>query len=143
MKKLILGLLIFIIPCKISAQTDYVPNLLEGIWQYLQANQTQHKYQHLPIWKVMGSDSTFKTFIIADSEGKSVITNEGTYSLASDSVFIEHITGSITDRNLIGKDNLIKYHFEGNDTIQISYRLPEATTDGKETWVRVRLEKPE
>ena len=143
MKKLSLILLALFAPLCIWAQAQPEPNQLTGIWQYVQTDNAGQNVQRFPVWKVMENDYTFQTFILANPEAYSVVTNQGTYHVLSDSVFVEHITGSITDKNLIGKDNRISYVFEGTDTLHVTYRLPGAQTDGQECWVRVKLEYPQ
>jgi len=96
----------------------------------------------LPVWKIMQSDGVFYTFLIADASGKSIKTSEGTFEITSDSTLTEHITAAITDQSLIGKNNVIRYHFSDSDTLHFQYRLPDATQNGEETWIRVKLEVP-
>ncbi len=116
---------------------------LPGIWQQMQKSENGGHFIKLPVWKVLQNDGTFCTFLIANKKGQSIITNEGRYEIVSDTVVNEHVTGSITNPELVGKDNRITYRFVGIDRIDITYRLPNAPADGHETWQRVKLELPE
>lgn len=42
--------------------------------------------------------------------------------MVNDSTIVEHITGSITDPQLMGKDNQLIFHLADNDTLQVSYK---------------------
>ena len=55
---------------------------------------------------------------------------------------MEHVTGSITDPDLVGHDNVISYRFKGPDRLEVHYQIPGATHEGRETWVRVKLQMP-
>ncbi len=118
-------------------------NDLVGVWQQVQTSKTDGHVMQLPVWKVMQADGSFCAFLIANQQGQSIITNQGRYSVENDSVLTEHIEGSITDPELVGKGNRIAYRFEGKDKLHISYRMPGASHDGHEDWVRVKLEMPE
>lgn len=114
-----------------------------GVWQQVQTSHADGHLMLLPVWKVMQADGTFCTFLIANQNGQSIITNQGSYTVTNDSIVVEHITGSITDPALVGKGNRLTYHFNGRDKVHVSYRMPEASRAGHEDWVRVKLEMPE
>ena len=115
---------------------------LVGVWQQVQKSKTDGHIMLLPVWKVMQSDGTFCTFLIANQSGQSIITNQGRYTMTNDSVVVEHITGSITDPELVGKGNHLTYHFKGKDEVRVSYRISEASREVHENWIRVKLEMP-
>lgn len=142
MKKLLI--LTLCVLCSAGAYADGKKsgNKLQGIWQQVQKGKHEGDMVRLPVWKVMQGDGHFCTFLVANAEAKSIITNKGKYSVLSDSTFVEYVQGSITDPNLIGKANKITYTMPDKDTIHITYRLEGASRDGHETWVRVKLEIP-
>lgn len=113
-----------------------------GVWQQVQTSKSDGHAMLLPVWKVMQSDGTFCTFLIANESGQSIITNQGRYTVSNDSIVVEHITGSITDPALVGKDNNLTYHFKTHDKLHVSYHMPEASRAGHEDWIRVKLEMP-
>lgn len=115
---------------------------LAGIWQQVQLDPKTGHLINLPVWKILENDGSFHVFLIADPKCQCIITNQGKYSVKTDSTFVEHITGSITDSNLVGRNNTITYHFEGQDKMRITYQMPSATSKAEETWVRVKLEMP-
>ena len=96
----------------------------------------------LPVWKVMQSDGSFCTFLIANQNGQSIITNQGRFEVKNDSILVESVLGSITDPELVGKNNTLTYHFKDKDSVHVSYRMPGASREGHEDWVRVKLEMP-
>lgn len=114
----------------------------EGIWQQVQFAKTDGHPMILPVWKVMRSDGTFSTFLIATRSGQSIITTEGSFKVANDSTFVENITGSLTDPQLKGKSNKLIFHFLDEDTMNVSYRMPGSTRDAHERWIRVKMERP-
>lgn len=113
-----------------------------GIWQQVQQDPQSNKAITLPVWKILENDGSFKVFLIADAKCQCIITNQGRYEVKNDSIMTERITGSITDASLVGRSNTITYSFENQDEMHITYRMPEATTQANETWVRVKLEMP-
>ena len=115
---------------------------LTGVWQQMQTSQSDGHAMLLPVWKVMQADGTFCTFLIANQTGQSIITNQGRYEVTSDSTLVETVSGSITDPELVGKGNRLTYTFKNKDTMHVSYRMPGASHDGHEDWVRVKLELP-
>lgn len=142
MKKLLLLTLCMLCSTGMYAENRKSGDKLPGIWQQVQKGKHESDLVRLPVWKVIQGDGRFCTFLIANAEAKSIITNEGTYEVTSDSTFVEHVQGSITDPGLIGKANKITYIMPDKDTMHISYRLEGATRDGYETWIRVKLEIP-
>ena len=115
---------------------------LKGVWQQVQTSSKSQRVMRLPVWKVLQGDGSFCTFLIGNEAGLSIITNQGRYEPLSDSTYVEYITGSITDPNLVGKSNTLRFRMSGPDTMHVRYRVPGASRDGKETWVRVKLQKP-
>lgn len=143
MKHYLLFALSLLVFTGLQASPNKRQKALPGVWQQVQVSKHDGHTIHLPVWKVMQNDGTFCTFLIASQKGTCIITNEGRYEVTSDSTFVEYVTGSITDPSLIGRGNKITYHFSERDKIEVSYRLPGAKRDGRETWVRVKLEVPE
>ena len=127
--------------CGLLASADNGKDL-QGIWQQVQTSCTDGHTMLLPVWKVMQADGTFCTFLIANQSGQSIITNEGRYEVKDDSTVVEQVTGSITDPELVGTHNKLTYTFKGKDAMHVSYRMPGASRDGHEDWVRVKLEMP-
>lgn len=142
MKKRLLLLLVLLAPLSLFAQQSATADKVKGVWQQVQTAKNDGRLIRLPVWKVLQGDGTFCTFLIGDETGLSLITNQGTYEWESDTTFVEHVTGSITDPQLVGKDNRLYYQFEGNDLMRVRYRVPGASRDGRETWVRVKLQVP-
>lgn len=142
MKTKLLLLLALLAPLSLCAEETKKQPALTGVWQQVQAARHDGHIMTLPVWKVLQGDGSFCTFLIANATGQSVITNEGSYEVTSDSTVVEHVTGSITDLDIVGKKLTLTYHFEGKDTLHVSYRVPGASRDGHETWVRVKLEVP-
>lgn len=116
---------------------------IAGVWQQVQQAKSGGRLMKLPVWKVMQNDGSFCTFLIANESGQSVITNEGRYEQTSDSTITEHITGSITDPELIGKSNTLTFQLRDTGHMAISYCVPGSSRTNHETWVRVKLEMPE
>lgn len=141
-KSLALALSLFL--C-IGAYADKIKNAdkLVGIWQQVQKAKEDNRVVRLPVWKVMQSDGHFSTFLIANEQAQSIITNRGEFKVTSDSTLIEYVKGSITDPMLVGKSNKISYQLIDDDTMRITYKLPNAMREGNETWVRLKLEIPE
>lgn len=141
----ILSILLFTLCFSANVCAENAPKAkkLVGVWQQVQKSPADGHTMRLPVWKVMQADGSFCTFLIANPQGQSIITNEGSFKVENDSVFIEHITGSVTDPGLIGKDNHLTFKFEGNDKISVSYNAQGAMRAGNETWIRVKLETPE
>jgi hypothetical protein len=129
----------------LGAYADKIKNSdkLCGIWQQVQQAKDGSRVVRLPVWKVMQTDNHFSTFLIANEQAKSIITNRGEFKVTSDSTLIEYVKGSITDPELVGKSNKITYKLVDDDTMHISYKLPDAMREGHETWVRLKLEIPE
>lgn len=142
MKTMITLLALLATAGSMSAENKYEERF-EGVWQQVQYTKPDAAPIRLPVWKVMQTDGSFFTFLIANQSGKSIITNEGTYKVTSDSTVVEHVTGSITDPTLVGKNNRITYQFKDKDEVNVTYRMLGASRDGHETWVRVKLEMPE
>ena len=142
MKK-VLSLLVLLFPLMLNAAPTTKKVKLEGVWQQVQPATETTPEMKLPVWKVMQNDGTFCTFLIANNKAQCVITNEGTFRLTSDSTFVEHINGTIVNPDLIGKNNKITIVAAEKDRIQITYRLLPDGGEGKETWIRVKLEIPE
>lgn len=125
----------------VSAGTQRKVKLV-GVWQQVQRDAQNGRQMNLPVWKVLQADGTFCVFLIADKSGQCIITNEGRYEVKNDSSLVERVTGSITDPSLVGIGNELTYKFIGKDEMHVTYRMPSATTDANETWVRVKLEWP-
>lgn len=141
--KQLLFLLALVLPLGLCAAAEKDNPTLVGVWQQVQQSKGDGHLIQLPVWKVMQSDGQFCTFLIANQGGQSIMTSQGSYTVTSDNTCVEHITGSITDPELVGKDNTITYRFVSPDVIDVTYRIPGATRDGHETWRRVKLELPQ
>lgn len=141
MKPNLFLLLALLAPLSLSAQKSLSD--VAGVWQQVQQAKGDGHLMKLPVWKVMQNDGSFCTFLIANESGQSIITNQGRYELTSDSTIVEHITGSITDPELIGLSNTLTYQFRDSDKMDVSYRVPGASRENHEKWVRVKLEMPE
>lgn len=113
-----------------------------GLWQQVEQSRQDGRTLLLPVWKMIQSDGRFCTFLIGNRSGQSVITNEGRYEVTSDSTVTEHVSGSITDLDIVGKSIRLTYRLEGRDRLHLTYRIPGASRDGHETWKRVCLEVP-
>ena len=141
MKKLLLTTLLACTTLGMSASNAKKPTIA-GIWQQTQLDPQSGRMINLPVWKVLENDGSFHVFLIADAKCQCIITNQGKYSIKSDSTFVEHVTASITDANLVGRNNTITYHFDGDDKMNVTYQMPYASSQAKETWIRVKLEMP-
>jgi len=128
-------------PSSLNAQKSQAE--ITGVWQQVQQAKSDGHLMKLPVWKVMQNDGSFCTFLIANESGQSIITNEGRYEQTSDSTITEHITGSITDPELIGKSNTLTFQLRDTDHLAVSYCVPGSSRTNHETWVRVKLEMPE
>lgn len=127
----------------LMAQTE-APTLA-GVWQqhqYVPEQDGSARLIHLPVWKVLTADGNFCTFLIANKEGVSIKTNEGTYKVLNDSVYEETLTGSITVPDLVGQSNSLRYEFQDPDTMNLIYTLPNKEAPTREIWTRVKLEFP-
>lgn len=142
MKKTLLFLLVLLVTSGLQAHNDKSKGGLTGIWQQIQVAKTDGHIIKLPVWKILQQDGSFCTFLIANKEGQSIITNEGTYKVTSDSTYVEHIKNSITAPELINRSNTITYSMPEKDKLVITYRMPEAKEDASETWIRVKVEYP-
>ena len=141
MKRLII-LLAMAIPMCLAADVKNGATRFLGVWQQVQTSQSDGHVMLLPVWKVMQSDGSFCTFLIANQNGQSIITNQGRFEVKNDSILVESVLGSITDPELVGKNNTLTYHFKDKDSVHVSYRMPGASREGHEDWVRVKLEMP-
>lgn len=141
MKTKLFLLLALLAPLGASAQGSRPA--ITGVWQQVQQAKGDGHLMKLPVWKVMQNDGSFCTFLIANESGQSIITNEGRYEQTNDSTIVEHITGSITDPDLIGKSNTLTYQLRQADQMSVSYTVPGSSRANHETWVRVKLEFPE
>lgn len=142
MKRLIILLAMAIPMCLAAADVKNGATRFLGVWQQVQTSQSDGHVMLLPVWKVMQSDGSFCTFLIANQNGQSIITNQGRFEEKNDSILVESVLGSITDPELVGKNNMLTYHFKDKDSVHVSYRMPGASREGHEDWVRVKLEMP-
>ncbi len=142
MKRLIILLAMAIPMCLAAADVKNGATRFLGVWQQVQTSQSDGHVMLLPVWKVMQSDGSFCTFLIANQNGQSIITNQGRFEVKNDSILVESVLGSITDPELVGKNNTLTYHFKDKDSVHVSYRMPGASREGHEDWVRVKLEMP-
>lgn len=140
--KQLLFILCFLTSLGLSADTQKKRAALTGLWQQVGVDPHDGRQMRLPVWKVLQEDGHFFIFLIANQHAQSIITNRGTYKPATDSTYVEHITGSITNTEMVGRSNTITYRFLDKDRIEVSYNLPEAPGVARETWVRVKLELP-
>ena len=79
----------------LGAHADKIKNAdkLCGIWQQVQQAKDGSRVVRLPVWKVMQTDNHFSTFLIANEQAKSIITNRGEFKVTSDSTLIEYVGG--------------------------------------------------
>ena len=127
----------------VNAVAQHAASKIVGVWQQVQQSKSDGHEMQLPVWKVLQSDGRFCTFLIANQIGQSIITNQGTYQLTDETTCVEHIDGSITDPELVGKQNTLTLQFKSDDLLEVTYRIPGATRDGHEVWRRVKLELPQ
>lgn len=133
------------LPSALSAQEQAKASLV-GVWQRLETVKDDGgttRTIKLPVWKVYDSNGTFSSFLIANKEADCIKAMEGTYSLVNDSVYDEHITGSVTSPELVGTTNPMSYKFVSPDLLQVSYHLSGAKQGVSEGWVRIKLEMPQ
>lgn len=145
MKRLSLFLIIILSGLAGTAVAQTSRPSLVGIWQQTQKVQKENgktRVLNLPVWKVMQSDGQFSTFLIPNRKGASIITTQGTFTVTSDSTYMENIQNSITSPELIGKGNPMVYRFLTDDYIEVRYRLAGAKEDAVEVWRRIQLEWP-
>lgn len=128
-------------PLSLNAQKSQ--QTIAGVWQQVQQAKGDGHLIKLPVWKVLQNDGSFCTFLIANESGQSIITNQGRYEQTTDSTIVEHITGSITDPELIGRSNTLTYQLSHSDQMAVSYCVPGSSRTSHETWIRVKLEMPE
>lgn len=140
MRTFLLFILLAPLSLFVTAQEE---NAFAGVWQQTQVAGEDGHTMRLPVWKVLQNDGTFCTFLIANQMAQTIITNAGTYEVASENSYKEHITGSITDPGLVGHTNDLTYSFDGPDKLTIVYTMPGAEREAVETWVRVKLEFPQ
>lgn len=144
MKRTALLLLAMTLPFAMSADESKTElRDMAGIWQQVQNFKGERRFIRLPVWKILHADGTFQTFLIANKSAQSIITNAGTYKVTSDSTYTEHVTSSLTDPSLVGRDNHITYYMKDKDNMSITYRMPGAKRNGQEQWIRVKMEMPD
>ena len=141
MKRLLLFLAL-LLPLSAQAGNENSRKKLVGVWQQVQKSEPDNRLVLLPVWKIVQADGNFCTFLIANQSGVSIMANQGTYQVTSDSTCVEAVKGSSTGPELIGKHNTLTLHVVADDLIEVSYRRPGAARDGHETWRRVELELP-
>lgn len=147
MKKIfpLLAAFILCLPTTLRAQ-DKANASLVGVWQRLETVKDDGgttRTIKLPVWKVYDSNGAFSSFLIVNKEADCIKAMEGTYNLVNDSVYDEHIAGSITSPELVGATNPMTYKFVSPDLLIVSYRLSEAKQEVSESWVRIKLEMPQ
>ena len=141
MKRLLLFLAL-LLPLSAQAGNENSRKKLVGVWQQVQKSEPDNRFVLLPVWKIVQADGNFCTFLIANQSGMSIMTNQGTYQVTSDSTCVEAVKGSITDPEPNGRHTTQTLHFVSDDRLEVSYRVPGARRDGHETWRRVKLELP-
>ena len=99
--KQLLFLLALVLPLGLCAAAEKDNPTLVGVWQQVQQSKGDGHLMQLPVWKVMQSDGQFCTFLIANQGGQSIMTSQGSYTVTGDNTCVEHITGSITDPELV------------------------------------------
>ncbi len=113
---------------------------LHGVWQLVEKNKDDGHEMTLPVWKVLEKGGDFSIFYIADNTGRSVLTSKGKYTVKDDSTYVEHVRRSSYDTG-DGKAFAVSvsYRFNDKGDMEISYRMPGAAQDGRETWRKVRM----
>lgn len=145
MKRIVLTLVVALTLGAASAWAQAASDKLQGIWQ--QQEKVEKKGEkprtlHLPVWKVLGADGSFTTFLIASSDGTAIITNAGRYAVTSDSAYEERIERSIIFPQLVGGTNTLRYRFVTDDLLEVTYTMPHAEEPATELWQRVTMKMP-
>ena len=125
-------------------QAQPIQNKLIGVWQmcYPSIVNGQNQMVFMPIWKNISDDGTFCTFMWKNGRNSAVITNRGSYRVDTDSLYTEFVAETSTAPRIEQRENHISFSFLTDDLLEISYRMPGATTDGRELWKRVNVESP-
>lgn len=114
---------------------------LEGIWQLCNRATTQNdnKYEVWPgtYMKILSADKSFVNMYLDTTGGSSVITAKGTYRQVSDSTYVESIFRSVTDPEVSGLDNELKFEFITENLLYVTYSMPGRVNRGKEMWLRI------
>ena len=116
--------------------------VLTGIWQQCLPLPTADGGVHvrfIPQYKVLCGDGTFYNMAQMSPSAPAALYVSGTWSMASDSTFVEHIETIDTDTKSKGMDNELTFRlFEDNNVLGITYTMPGNGMRGKEVWMRVQ-----
>ena len=139
MRKLLL-LLTLLICVGARADEPKKKDKLHGVWQLVEKSKEDGHEMTLPVWKVLEKGGDFCIFYIADKTGRSVLTSKGKYTVKDDSTYVEHVRRSAHGDG----DNspfavTVSYSFNDKGEMEISYRMPGASQDGRETWRKLRM----
>lgn len=145
MKKFLLATLLLALSTvpTLRAQQKITSADLVGLWQ----TTVKDKYggtHYASMFKEMFADGTFHLFM-QTSEGDArpfVITNRGTYTVLNDTTIREHINASVTNGDVIGRDNDLTVSISDNKKmLYVTYYMPGSPDQGREVWVRVEMPK--
>ena len=116
--------------------------VLTGIWQQCLPQPTADSGIHvrfIPQYKILCGDGTFYNMAQMNPSAPAALYVSGTWSMASDSTFVEHIETIDTDTKSKGMDNELTFRlFEDNNVLGITYTMPGNGMRGKEVWMRVQ-----
>ena len=116
--------------------------VLTGIWQQCLPQPTADGGIHvrfIPQYKILCGDGTFYNMAQMNPSAPAALYVSGTWSMASDSTFVEHIETIDTDTKSKGMDNELTFRlFEDNNVLGITYTMPGNGMRGKEVWMRVQ-----
>ncbi|WP_279120684.1 TonB family protein [Bacteroides acidifaciens] len=123
---------------------------LQGVWQLCLGVDPlpggKYRIKTAPVLKILSSDKTFINLYMNTMGNTSAITAMGTYQQTSDTTYYEYIFQSVTDPQLLGVKNNIRFEFVTKNILVLNYRMPGKEQEGKEMWVRVvqpKVEQPE
>lgn len=112
---------------------------LAGIWQFCLLEQKADGYhlKLLPVMKFLSPDQTFVNVLAANN--RIVVTNQGTYTVKSETLYVEEILKTAYTNIIPGTRNDISYEFLHDRLMKVSFfiGLTEGNGLGSEFWYRV------
>ena len=132
-------ILSFVFISSVFAQKD--PSSLVGVWQYCTEVQQKSGDDVMvcsPIWKVLHADGKFCQFMLVYKDGMCAMTHEGTYEVATEDTYVEHIVSHAVDKDLIGTKTVLHYRFINEDMVAFTYKLQGRNEEFREVWRRVK-----
>lgn len=115
-------------------------NRLAGVWQQIvSVNQSAGSIVYRPFFKILNADGTFCNLQLMGGQERAFFSHEGSYSVLSDSVYVEHIEKS-PYREYKGMESQQKYRLAEGDTdfLFIQNKHPKTGIWTSELWVRVK-----